>query len=1123
MNPKNNHNNFASSYKLLNPAQKEAVDTIDGPVLVVAGPGTGKTQLLALRVANILDKTDTLPQNILCLTFTEVGARNMRERIANFIGQPAYDVRISTYHGFGSDIIRENNEYFLEYGDSQPIDKIGQHKIMNEIYDKLSAKNILWRSEVYLKDALSLISECKRADLKPENLVDIAKINQTYLTHTNPIVSQKLFGLQRISKSSLPIFENLFIYLQKNNVSQRLPGNLSSIGDLLVTSLAESLLQANETGKTNPITKWKNDWLAKDSKDNWIISGLKETEKLLGLADIYQKYNSALINQGLFDYDDMILRAIHSIEQNDDLRFSLQEKYQYIMLDEFQDTNLSQLKLIELLTNNPASENRPNILAVGDDDQAIYSFQGADLTNMLRFRGNYKNVSVITLTENWRSHSDVLSLASAISNQIEDRLHNKLGFKNKNLIAKNPKISSSHIVRHNFNSDLAELAWVANNISQQIISGVSPSEIAVLAPKHKYLEPLVGYLNKLDIPIRYDKREDVFEDRHIQDLLNMANLVVALSENNHDTANALWPIVLSGDQWDLPTSTIWKISWQSNKNNRSEDQDSEWQALMMESSELKPIALFFTKLSLLARTETLETIFDYLIGTSPLKLGEENLEEFTAPYFEYYFGANARIQNINNFEQLLSNLTVLRQKLRDYKKGGEEILKLSDFIEFYQAYNQASEKLLNTSPYHSSENAVQLLTAYGSKGLEFGNVYILATLDDVWGMKARGNSNKISLPKNLQIIKRAGQSKDERKRLFFVALSRAKHALYLTSHSQNYGGKNMTWLEFLNEYTSDDITTSPHLPTGNQQLHESDLEAPLLNNLQTFWHSRHSKGAKETDLIELLKPRLETFQLSATDLNHFTDLIYGGPESFLLNKILKFPKGPTADGQYGNAMHETMEVILNIFKKDGELPDTDQVINIFGKKLKTKKLSKDDFIRQLEKGEVALSYFMPEWWPNFNPSAEAEYSFRQEGCFVDDAHLSGMLDQIIVDHDQKTIEVIDFKTGKPHNKWNSSDAKLHKYRQQLLFYQILVSESHSFKNYDVVSGRLVFVEHNDDKLIDELGLEYSKEIDAIDRTKKLIKAVWKCIMDLQFPDVSEYDKTAKGIKEFEDWLIESYS
>ena len=156
---------------------------------------------------------------------------------------------------------------------------------------------------------------------------------------------------------------------------------------------------------------------------------------------------------------------------------------------------------------------------------------------------------------------------------------------------------------------------------------------------------------------------------------------------------------------------------------------------------------------------------------------------------------------------------------------------------------------------------------------------------------------------------------------------------------------------------------------------------------------------------------------------------------------------------------------------------------------------------------------------DFNTNAKAEYNFRDEGCFVGDAHLSGNLDQIIIDDSQKTIEVIDFKTGKPHNYWNKSDAKLHKYRQQLLFYQILVHKSHSFKNYDVIQGKLVFVEPNEDKLIDELVIVYSDVSEELERTKSLIKAVWNCITNLDFPDVGDYQKTAKGIKDFEDWLI----
>lgn len=1110
-------------FAFLNTAQREAVNTIDGPVLVIAGPGTGKTQLLALRAAKILDKTDTLPQNILCLTYTEVGAKNMRERIASFIGQAAYDIRISTYHGFGSDIIRENSEYFLEYGDSQPIDKIGQFEIMHDIYSKLPASNILWRKEVYLRDALSVISEAKRANLAPEDLRNIASNNNDYIQANAKFVNKHLANANFRSKDIIPKFEALFIDLKNNLTTQELPSNITPIGDLLVTSLALAVQQAAEINKTTPLTKWKNEWLVKDSADKWKFLFKTADVKLNALADIFEQYNKLLLKRNLFDYDDMIIRAVNGLRQHDDLRFNLQEKYQYIMLDEFQDTNLSQLKLIELLTNNPVNEGQPNVLAVGDDDQAIFSFQGADLTNMLKFRQLYKDVKVITLTENWRSHGDVLNLATGVSEQIEERLHKTLGFKNKELIAKNPKLKQSKIERINFKSDVAELGWIAKQIKHEIEQGTKPSEIAVIAPRHKYLEPLVAYLNQHNIPVRYDKREDVFEDPQILDLLNMAILVMALSKGDNQTANSLWPIVLSSPHWALATSKIWQLSWLASKNTRTGEGSSEWLALMAEDEIFKPIGLFFAKLALITNSATLEQMLDYLVGVESLELNEPDLPTHKTPYHEYYFGEAAMTDKMAKFQHLLSNLTVLRQHIREYKKDDDKALKLNDFIEFYNSYQQAGEKLLNTSPYHDSQVAVQLLTAYGSKGLEFEIVFTVGTLDDVWGMKARGGSSKITLPPNLDIIKRAGQTKDERKRLFFVALSRAKHTVYATSHSQNYTGKNMTWLEFMDETEDQEgVVSSPFL-TGIKQVKHSDFDQPSIEILQNFWHTNHVDGVNDPELNDLLKPRLEGFQLSATDLNHFTDLIHGGPQSYLLHKLLKFPQGPSSDGQYGNAMHETLETVLNIFKKEGELPDTDQIQGIYEKKLNAKKMSKDDFKRQLEKGQTALEIFIPQWWQNFNPSSEAEVGFRDEGCFVGKAHLSGNLDQLIVDHEDKLVEVIDFKTGKPASKWNNSDAKLHKYRQQLLFYNVLLKESHSYKNFTPVTGRIVYVEPDEDQRINELWVDYQATQKDIERTKNLISAVWNCITNLDFPDTSEFKRTAKGIRDFEDYLIKTYS
>jgi len=145
---------FESVYRALNPEQKQAVDKIDGPLLVIAGPGTGKTQLLSARVANILTKTDTPARNIMCLTFTENGAENMRQRLSSFIGQAAYDVTISTYHAFGGDLIRRFPEYFSETRLQNPVDELGQRQLIADIVEAMSYSNPLKQTRHHLGDLI---------------------------------------------------------------------------------------------------------------------------------------------------------------------------------------------------------------------------------------------------------------------------------------------------------------------------------------------------------------------------------------------------------------------------------------------------------------------------------------------------------------------------------------------------------------------------------------------------------------------------------------------------------------------------------------------------------------------------------------------------------------------------------------------------------------------------------------------------------------------------------------------------------------------------------------------------------------------------------------------------------
>lgn len=193
---------FQTRYDKLNIHQRQAVDSINGPLLVIAGPGTGKTELLSMRAAQILRQTDTLPSNILCLTFTDSGAVNMRERLRQIIGEDAYKVAIHTFHSFGTEIIATNRDYFFRGSEAQPVDELTQHQIMTELFSALDWRHPLSVKNgdnfVYLKDTLSVISECKRSGLTPDELRHILDSNQRIFDKLNSQITE-VFS-QKISK-----------------------------------------------------------------------------------------------------------------------------------------------------------------------------------------------------------------------------------------------------------------------------------------------------------------------------------------------------------------------------------------------------------------------------------------------------------------------------------------------------------------------------------------------------------------------------------------------------------------------------------------------------------------------------------------------------------------------------------------------------------------------------------------------------------------------------------------------------------------------------------------------------------------------------------------------------------
>lgn len=1095
---------FDKVYQRLNAAQRQAVDAIDGPVLVIAGPGTGKTQLLSARVAHILRSTDTLPQNILCLTFTESGAANMRDRLTRFIGKAAYDVQIGTYHAFGGDLIRRYPDYFREARLERPVDKLGMHTILQGTVEALDYRNPLKQTRHHLGDLITTISEIKRGLLSADDLRNIAKSNLQFIKQASGPVGDIFAPHVKRLPTKLAIAEPLFTAVADtirsfaSDTFVRPP--FQSLATLALEQLEKALADASEVGKTTPLTKWKDAWLIKNAKNQYVFDGALEAARLHELGGVLTSYTGALEAQGLYDFDDMILRAIQALEQNDDLRYTLQERYQYILLDEFQDTNAAQLRLVELLTDNPANEGRPNVLAVGDDDQAIYAFQGAQYSNMRDFFRLYQGVLVVPLTENYRSTAPILATAKAVSAQLTDTLSAAFPALTKNLTAQNHDLPATSLEHTSYTSEIAERAGVAERIKALIADGVSPSDIAVLAPKHRYLEPLVPYL--ADVPLRYERRENILEAPIVRQLLTMSRLVVALHERQHAYADSLWPEVLSYPWWGFATSSIWQLSW------KATDARKSWAELLLASDTFRPAALLFLSLAGQVETETLEVILDRLIGTDEVLTGETDTPHVRSPLRDSLVqsGDEASLYSTT------TELTVLRTHLQEHQTGQGNTLMLRDLLQFVTDYETAKEKLLNTSPYSESANAVQLMTVFKAKGLEFGHVFLLHCQDDVWGGSAKGNSNKLTLPDNLAPIRHVGATEDERLRIFFVALTRAKYGLHLSSHTSTYAGKRPPRLKYLDEVERADGTVqSNSIPAPYNVVQTEDASVPPLAALESNWYTHHTTITPT--LRDLLQDRLQSYRLSPTHLTKFLDLEHAGPRSFLLENLLRFPTAPSVDLAFGNAMHETLEWLQIETNQHGQTPTLEQAAAYATQRLELQPLTATQLAAQTIRSQHVLAAYLSDPACAFRPGDRPEYNFRNEGVFAGDALLSGKIDLLQVDNEHKTITVIDYKTGNLGN----DPAKRHRYELQLYCYKILLQGSRTFRGYTVNEGYLVFVEPNSEGEIKRHHVAFKDA--EVERVRQLLQAMWRRVQSLDMPDVSSYPATLAGIKQFESDLL----
>ncbi len=1054
----NKNMEFEKAYNHLNEQQRQAVDYIDGPLLVIAGPGTGKTQLLSVRVANILKQTDAAPDNILCLTFTEAAAYNMRHRLADFIGPEAYKVQIHTYHSFGSIILNEHRPDL-----KNSIDDLERFQIIHDIQQKLKITDPL-RGDFWTKQIIKAIGDLKAAAIDPDDIDKILHRNKEDNAKILSAIELDLDGINKRYPDNIPHYQGILEALKDfvDNSANYITDRVEPIANIYYRSLGNILLQYDgETSIASELRDWRNKFFMKDENDKFIFKDAAANAKLADLAFVMREYSQYMSEHGLYDYDDMILMAIDELKNNDDKRYNAQERFQYILLDEYQDTNDAQSQLVAQLTDNPSNEGRPNIMAVGDDDQAIYGFQGANSSNFFDFDAKYHPEHIL-LSKNYRSSKEILELAHNVIEQGKDRFCNAPNVQiDKNITAENPP-AETKIEYRAFKTYQAEYSHVARQIKILLDEGVPGSKISIIAPKHKHLISILPYLHALDIRISYEKRENILDNPKIATLLEFCKFLQAISEQKLERADQYCFHLFSLEVWGISTVEVLGLINDAHKNRNTIIEE------MLKED----------------RPEHIRNAINWCIELAA------KVDVYSAEFIITQIVAKV-FADTDDFD-FYSNLNTLRDSI--FAKQ-EVKMKLSAFIARIEAYEQAEIQILDRSPYYESDEAVKVQTIHSSKGLEYDYVFLISV--DNWNWSdAKGNTDHLTLPRNLEYVRHTGDSADEKLRLFFVAITRAKSQLLMSYSSSDFSDREVDRLKFLDTYEDDDKIYSRIIPEEfNEIIPSTTTEIEPKDISPSLWFDSYIPDDEVRK--NLYRKKVEHFRLFPTQLNTFLDIEYAGPIGFLQSYIIGVPGESTFFMDYGNFVHEIMDQV------NKEKISNDEAYQRFMKLVDEAAISEDEKRDLRDRGDNEIMKFLKARGDQLRDThADSEKGFFGENLMLGDVPLGGKIDRVEINDDIKEITVADFKTAKPKYKWNDKINSVLKYKLQLYFYKFLIEDSNDYKGYKVTKGRIDFIAPDDKGNISPLELEFNDEESA--KIKKLIEVVYAHIKALDFPDTSEY-------------------
>ena len=949
---------FQKTYSSLNENQKKAVDTLDGPIMVMAGPGTGKTQVLTVRIANILAKTDTDPSAILALTFTESATKEMRARLINLIGQDGYYVKVTTFHSFCNDIIAENPDRFSRPAGMTAATDLEKIEIITQILEDSTFLLLkpLNNPTLFLKDILGAISDLKREGVTLKKYAKLVRALSEDFEAESPSLKKTVFAEK------------------------------------------EKLVSKN-----------------------------------VDLLAIYKKYQAELARRGRFDYEDMINWVVEAFELDEEFLLNYQEKFQSILVDEYQDTNSAQNRLIFALAS--FWDKNANIFVVGDPAQSIFRFQGASQENTRQFEKTFPNAVKITLDQNYRSTPVILSSAAALIAGPP---------LNHNVVHKSVSVKVAK-----FNSSVFEDEFLVRTVKEKIDKGISPSNIAVIVKENKDLDHLVSLFKQKGIPYRLEGGTNILTTPLISQFLRILRVVTHLPGQIDDLDLF---IVLNYPYFKLDPLALLRLSRIAHDNKQP----------LVDALQNTEIFNLLASWSHQAAFHTLSESFQKIFQESGL--------------MNYILKLPRPITELNRFGTLYEDV---KNQL-----AANPSLDLADYMKNLDLMERHGVKMPE-SALVSDKEAVTLTTAHKAKGLEWLIVYVYRFADTHWGNKTV--RQMIKLPAGIIDSDPTKEDKNaDERRLFYVALTRAKQEVYLSgATTYTHSAKMIFPAMFLSDLPKEHLK---EIKTEKYEKNASQILADLLTPAAPIIHDGEE---------EYLRELIANFKLSPTALNTYLQCHY----KFKLDNLYRIPRAKAPAMCFGTAVHVALENLYRKLAKTGKLETKKEFISDFEAALKREVLSESELKDRLVHGQKTLSAYYDHYRNEFKPSLFTEKNFGlslASQVLLDDIPLSGKVDRIDSLPANQRVRFVDYKTGAPKTRGvleKEADGPDGNYKRQLIFYNLLAQLDRSFA-YRVGETELDFIEP------DKSGIFHREKFNItpaeVEELKQTIRQSAKEIRSLNF-------------------------